>query len=125
MLKRIIDSILNKNLAKRIFVIFAGFSIISSGFANYDSFLDNLRETWIDVDSILDSDEVSRYELTRLLNGVNCIDCVNTPQWIIDKYVNPRWSDFTTMPGKDFDDVWFRGGLYNGEMYYYCVAYVW
>lgn len=125
MIKNIIDKILNKNIAKIIFVIFSGLILVSVWFASYESFLDNLRQTGIDVDTILDSDEVSRYELTRLLNAVNCEDCVNTPQWMIDKYINPRWSDFTALPGKDFGDIWYRWGIYNWETYYYCVAYVW
>ena len=89
-------------------MIFASFSVISTGFANYESFLENLRQTGIEVDQILESDQVSRYELTRLLNAVNCEDCVNTPQRMIDKYINPRWSDFTALPGKDFDDIWYK-----------------
>jgi len=67
--------------------------------------LDNLRQTGIPVDEILETNQVSRYELTRLLNAVNCNDCVNTPQWMIDKYINPRWNDFTALPGKDFGDI--------------------
>jgi hypothetical protein len=32
---------------------------------------------------------------------------------MLDKYMNPRWSDFSASPGKDFDDIGFKGGLYN------------
>jgi len=105
--------------------LFISFSIFGISFGNYEWFLDNLRQTGIPVDEIIESDQVSRYELTRLLNAVNCQDCVNTPQWMIDKYINPRWSDFTNLPWKDFDDIWYNGGIYNSQSYYYCVAYVW
>jgi len=124
MLKKLLWTRWRKTFLKRIFVILASFFVVSTTLANYDNFLDNLRKTGIPVDEILESEEVSRYELTRLLNGVNCEDCVNTPQWMVDKYINPRWSDFTVMPGKDFDDIWYKWGIYNWEIYYYCVAYV-
>ncbi len=111
-------------IAKRTVVMLASFLFLWISFANYEVFLNNLRNTGIPVDEILKSDQVSRYELTRLLNAVNCQDCVNTPEWMIEKYTNPWWLDFSSLPGKDFGDIVYKASYYNGKPYYYCVAYV-
>ncbi|HRX63879.1 MAG TPA: PKD domain-containing protein [Candidatus Absconditabacterales bacterium] len=124
MINKLLGKIRKKSIWKGIFTLFISFSILGISLSSYEGFLDNLRQTGIPVDEILETNQVSRYELTRLLNAVNCNDCVNTPQWMIDKYINPRWNDFTALPGKDFGDIGYKGGYYNGKMYYYCVAYV-
>ncbi len=125
MIKNLLWKMKLKKTWKWIFILFISFSIFGISLGNYEWFLDNLRQTGIPVDEIIESDQISRYELTRLLNAVNCEDCVNTPQWMIDKYINPRWNDFTTLPWKDFGDIWYKWWIYNGKIYYYCVAYVW
>ena len=111
-------------IAKRIVVMFASFLFLWISFANYEVFLNNLKNTGIPVDEILKNDQVSRYELTRLLNAVNCQDCVNTPAWMIEQYTNTWWLDFSSLPGKDFGDIVYKASYYNGKPYYYCVAYV-
>lgn len=125
MLKKLLDNMIGLKLFKWILLIFAGFFAISTTFANYESFLNNLRQTGIEVDKIIDNNQVSRYELTRLLNAVNCEDCINTPSWMIDDYNNNWRNDFVSMPGKDFRDISYRWWIYNWETYYYCVSYVW
>jgi hypothetical protein len=78
---------------------------VGISFANYESFLENLRKTGIEVDEIIGSDQVSRYELTRLLNAVNCEDCINTPSLMLDTYNNNWRENFVSIPGKDFRDI--------------------
>lgn len=123
---KVLNSILWKTKTiKQILILFAIFSFVGMSFANYESFLENLRKTWIAVDEIIERDQVSRYELTRLLNAVNCEDCINTPNWMLNLY-NNNWRDnFVSTPGKDFRDIWYEWWYYKGEKYYYCVAYVW
>ncbi|MCK9466710.1 MAG: thrombospondin type 3 repeat-containing protein [Candidatus Absconditabacterales bacterium] len=113
-----------KPLIKGIFVIFVLFLVLEISFGNYDRFLDDLKKSGIEVDGILESNQINRYELSRLLNTVTCQDCVNTPTWMIEKYTNNWRLDFSSLPGKDFDDIVFGSSYYNGKPYYYCVAYV-
>jgi hypothetical protein len=75
--------------------------------------LNDLRRSGVEVDKILKSDQISRYEISRLLNNVKCQDCVNTPNWMIEKYTNNWWLDFIETPGKDFDDIIFGSSYYN------------
>jgi len=92
--------------------------------ASYQDFLGQLEIMNITVDDLLKQDSVSRYELTRLLNAVECTDCVSEPQWMFDDYNNDFWSEFITLPWKDFSDINYLGGLFDNTSYYYCVAYV-
>ncbi len=124
MTNHLIQKIIWKVL-KQIIVIFASFLFLWISLGNYEMFLNNLKNTGIPVDEILQSDQVSRYELTRLLNAVNCEDCVNAPAWMIEKYTNSWWLDFSSLPGKDFGDIVYQASYYNWKPYYYCVAYVW
>lgn len=125
MLKVLKNILWNIKTIKQIFILFAVFSFVGISFANYESFLENLRKTGIEVDEIIRSDQVSRYELTRLLNAVNCEDCINTPSLMLDTYNNNWRENFVSIPGKDFRDIWYEWWSYKGETYYYCVAYVW
>jgi len=78
----------------------------------------------ITVDELLEQEIVSRYELARLLNAVECVDCIQGPNWMITDYDDPFWLNFIDLPGKDFDDITYLGGIFNEQSYYYCVAYV-
>ena len=78
----------------------------------------------IPVESMLTQDAVSRYDLARLLNAVECKDCVNPAQDMIDKYTNTFWSQFVQLPGKDFRDISYLQANFSQTNYYYCVAYV-
>ncbi len=59
----------------------------------------------LDVQSIERQDSISRYELARLLNMVECKDCINPKQDMIEKYVQQFRAKFATTPGKDFRDI--------------------
>lgn len=93
-------------------------------FANYQDFVDQLQTMGIDVSRITAQDVMSRYDLARLLNAVECQDCINPPDWMINRYINNFWSTFIKLPGKDFDEISYLGAPYQEESYYYCVAYV-
>lgn len=62
----------------------------------------------MDIQKIESQDNISRYELARLLNIVECKDCINPAQNMIEKYVQEFWSQFTALPGKDFGDISYR-----------------
>lgn len=96
--------------------------ISTSVFATYEDFSSQLKTMGVDVPTIESQDSISRYDLARLLNSVECKDCINPNQDMLDKYIENFWLWFT--PGKDFADINFLWGLYNNISYYYCVAYV-
>ena len=96
----------------------------TSVFATYEDFSNQLKTMWFDVTTIASQNSVSRYDLARLLNIVECKDCIHPDQDMMKKYVQSFWSTFTAIPGKDFGDISFLWGLYNNVSYYYCVAYV-
>jgi hypothetical protein len=68
--------------------------------ASYDSFINNLKKSGIDADTISSSNSISRYTLTKLLNGVNCNDCINPSSNMIDKYTYTWRNNFSV--GRDF-----------------------
>ena len=59
----------------------------------------------LDVQKIESQDSISRYDLARLLNIVECKDCIKPQQDMINRYVQAFWSTFTATPGKDFADI--------------------
>ncbi|MEI6774458.1 MAG: hypothetical protein WCL18_06840 [bacterium] len=61
----------------------------------------------LDVTTIESQADISRYDLSRLLNSVECKDCIAPKQDMINKYVQSFWSAFTATPGKDFADISF------------------
>ncbi|MEI6673024.1 MAG: hypothetical protein WCL02_07005 [bacterium] len=46
----------------------------------------------IDVTKIESQESISRYDLARLLNSVECKDCINPNQSMLDKYIQNFWS---------------------------------
>ena len=78
----------------------------------------------IPVEEIMEADGISRYTLSRLLNAVECVDCIYPSETLVNSYSSPFWDQFTQIPGKDFDDIVYLGGEWNQTSYYYCVAYV-
>jgi hypothetical protein len=55
---------------------------------------------------------------------VECRDCLIATPTLIDTYIQPFWSEFITLPGKDFRDIAHGQALYQNKSYYYCVASV-
>lgn len=78
----------------------------------------------ISLDYLADQDSLSRYDLTRLLNAVECKDCISPSPAMTEKYTDSFWSSFITIPGEDFRDILYRQWIYLGQSYYYCVASV-
>ena len=79
--------------------------------ADYDSFLNDLKKSWIDVEKIQNVKTISRYTLTKLLNSVNCNDCINPDSNIINKYTNDWWNNFSI--GRDFWDITYKWWIYE------------
>lgn len=94
----------------------------TSVFATYEDFSKQLNTMGVEVENIESQNKISRYELSRLLNVVECKDCVNPRQDMVSKYVQSFWSAFGSW--KDFKDIGYLWGIYNSTSYYYCVAYV-
>lgn len=107
-------------LLSTFFFIFSSFSFSQS----FDNFSTEIQNMGINVEEFSQRQSISRYELARLLNAVECQDCIQSPNWMIERYTNPFWSDFIQQPGKDFGDIPFQWWSFQGNNYYYCVAYV-
>ena len=88
------------------------------------NFEEKAKEAWINLEYIKKQNTISRYDVTRLLNAVECVDCISPNNNIIDKYSNSFWQKFITLPWKDFDDIFYKKAIYNNQSYYYCVATV-
>ena len=112
-----------KNIVKYLILVVSLFLFISVTTADYNSFIGDLKRSGIDTDSIKSSTKISRYTLTKLLNSVNCNDCINPDSNMVDKYTYTWWNNFSI--GRDFWDINYLWWFYNWESYYYCVAYVW
>lgn len=117
-----------KKIVSIIFLI-STFSVVH--FANAQSispspsrFEQSLSTIGYSTESLKQQPSLSRYEVTRLLNLVECIDCILPSSSLIDRYTQPFWTQFLTLPGKDFRDIRYREAIYNDESYYYCVATV-
>ncbi len=110
-------------IKKSIYTSLAVCWLISAWFASYTDFLQNISQTNIDIEQLQQQPTISRYDLARLLNLVECKDCIHPQQEMIQTY-NQEWrSDFVTLPNKDFRDIAYQGAEHNNESYYYCVAY--
>lgn len=92
--------------------------------ADFSGFVQQLLTMNIPIHSILSHTGINRYELTRLLNAVECKDCIVPDTTYTNKYTNLFWQKFTDEPGRDFDDILYKQANYNKKSYYYCVAYV-
>lgn len=100
--------------------LFAG----TSTHADFSGFVDQLLNMNIPINKILSQTGINRYELTRLLNAVECKDCIVPNNEYLNRYTNLFWQNFVDEPGKDFDDILYKQATYNKKSYYYCVAYV-
>ena len=103
--------------------IILGLSVVNV--VNADAFLDRIKETWLNIDSLLSSNSISRYEVARLLNMVWCEDCINASNEMREHYTKERWNDLIVVSWKNFNDIDYQWAVEYGKSYYYCVAYVW
>lgn len=104
--------------------IFAQDSTILSWNLQTLSFKEASEWAGISLDYLAKQNSLSRYDLTRLLNAVECDDCLNPSPLLLDKYTDIFWSSFIAIPWEDFRDIIYRQSFYNQQSYYYCVATV-
>ena len=97
-----------------IFLVFVVFSF---------DFINILPKLWIDISKYNNSTPISRYELVRFLNLVDCFDCLHPPRWAYEKYNSSWWQEFKNKSTSNFDDIFYRSTFYNKQDYYYCIAY--
>lgn len=127
---RVNSIVLSMWLFKYIFqiLLFTATYVIASSqiwfLQNINSFEDKAKEAWINLEYLKNQSTISRYDVTRLLNAVECVDCINPGNEVITKYTNNFWDDFSALPGKDFNDIFYKKAIYKNESYYYCVATV-
>ncbi len=62
----------------------------------------------ISLDYLARQERLSRYDLTRLLNAVECQDCINPSPTFTDNYTAEFRSSFITIPGEDFRDILYQ-----------------
>lgn len=89
-----------------------------------DHFYEELQKLNIPITTLLEKSDISRYELTRLLNAVECKDCIMPSPATRNLFNENFWNNFLTLPGKDFRDISYLSGYENNINYYYCVAKV-
>lgn len=100
------------------------YTFAQSSWATFEDFSLKLDSLGINTTSLKTQDKLSRYQLTRLLNAVECHDCILPTQSNLNHFNQPFWQNFSTLPGKDFRDISFGNAKHNNTNYYYCVAYV-
>ena len=100
------------------------YTFAQSSWATFEDFSLKLDSLGINTTSLKTQDKLSRYQLTRLLNAVECHDCILPTQSTLNHFNQPFWQNFSSLPGKDFRDISFGSAKHNNTNYYYCVAYV-
>ena len=111
-----------KNIFLISFILFPFFH--SSSLASYNTFLSNLQQAGIDTQKLITQPTISRFTLARLLNLIECHDCINPPTTSIEKYTPSYRANFIELQDKDFWDIAYRAAPFQGKDHYYCVAYV-
>jgi hypothetical protein len=99
--------------------LYAGASI----HANFSGFVDQLRGMNIPINTILSQTGINRYDIARLLNAVECKDCTVPGDAYLERYTPTFRQNFSSQPGRDFDDISHGQALFNTTSYFYCVAY--
>jgi len=100
------------------------FTIIPPLFADYQEFSALFTQVGINIHKLQQQSSVSRFEIARLLNAINCEDCITAPLRMTQRYNQNYRQTFSSLPNRDFNDIAFRGALREQKSYYYCVAYV-
>lgn len=95
----------------------------SAAFADYEEFVNSLSKVQVDSDAIASSQTISRYDVAKLLNFIDCNDCHRPTNDYIQRLTSPWWSTFRALPSANFDDVNYNSSLESSNNYY-CVAYV-
>lgn len=69
------------------------------------------------------SPTVSRHDVAKLLNFIDCHDCHRPGNELVDRLTSAWWTDFRANPAANFDDTAYSSSLDKSNNYY-CVAYV-
>lgn len=117
---------MKKRLLSIICVIF---SLVPAVYAqadsiSFDEFTARLDQMGVNTTSLRRQSKLSRYQLARLLNAVECQDCITPTQATASHFNQQFWQSFSALPGKDFRDISYLNAKHNNTEYYYCVAYV-
>lgn len=116
---------MNKNI-KYLFVI-STFVLFLLWLVNweYQDFIKKIEETWYSSESILQKQYISRYELSKFLNFIDCNDC-SIPRPEIRNSLTADWLvQFKARPDKNFEDLIYDNTIFDWENQYWCVAYAW
>ncbi|MDR0859505.1 MAG: thrombospondin type 3 repeat-containing protein [Candidatus Peribacteria bacterium] len=62
--------------------------------------------------------------MARLLNAIECEDCIVPSPRTQQHYSLQFWTDFSKTPDRNLQDITYRGAWREKQDYYYCVAYV-
>ena len=104
-------------------IVFLALSVSRLSYADFSGFVSQLSSMNIPTQTILSETGINRYELSRLLNAVECKDCTIPGDSYLSKYTRSFWENFVSQPWRDFDDILYEQALYKNTSYYYCVAY--
>ncbi len=96
----------------------------SDDFKN-SSFYQKIIQLDIPISNILLGNTLTRYDFTRLLNAIECQDCIMPDETMTSRYNEESWSLFQQLPWKYFEDIDYLWWNYNWTNYYYCVANIW
>ncbi len=66
----------------------------------------------MDTQALMQAPSISRYDTARILNFIECRDCVNPSPTMQQTYTSQWRTTFSRFPGRDFDDIVY------GEAYY-------
>lgn len=94
----------NFSQCKRYFILLLVYFIFQSGWVvnasslTKDEFNAQLQHLGINVTQLEKKEKLSRYELTRLLNAVECHDCVLPSQSMRQDYNLSFWNQFLQLP---------------------------
>lgn len=102
----------------------SGFLSFANSWESFEEFNSKLSALGISPASLNHQQGLTRYQLTRLLNAVECQDCILPTQTQITHFDQNFWSNFSNLPGKDFRDISYLKAQHNTTNYYYCVAHV-
>ncbi len=114
-------------MIKKLLVVWSALCMILVGgaaFADYESFTRSLRSVNVDVASIESAPVVSRFDVARLLNFVDCHDCRRPSSDLVDRLTSAWRTTFRSDLSVNFDDVSYIPPATQENNNYYCVAYV-
>ncbi|USN56976.1 MAG: hypothetical protein H6766_00410 [Candidatus Peribacteria bacterium] len=99
--KHVISSFVKK-FAFATFAVFASCTTVS---ASFEDFLSTLDQAGFDTQTMIESSTISRYDTARLLNIIECEDCINPSLNMIRMYTPEYRSDFSSWPQNAFHDI--------------------